>query len=203
MEGGGPSLDSIDYYNKYATAYFESTVNLDLSEIRDKFERYLPEGGSILDLGCGSGRDSLAFYEDEYEVTPLDGSEEMCALAEIHTDLEVLNMTFAELDFDEVFDGVWACASLIHVPEEELPGILKKIGQALKPGGIFFLSVKEGDFAGIRSGRYFVDYSRSKISEMIEDVGIFSVEEVWKTADAKGIDSDTKWINLIVRKKKD
>ena len=134
-------MDSIDYYNKNAAAYFESTVQLDLSDLRQKFEELLPEGGSILDLGCGSGRDSLAFYEDEFEVTPLDGSEEMCALAEIHTDLEVLHMMFEELDFDEVFDGVWACASLLHVPENQMPDILKKIGQALKPGGVLFLSL--------------------------------------------------------------
>lgn len=193
-------MDSIDYYNKYATAYFESTVNLNIDDVRKEFEKYLPEGASILDLGCGSGRDSLAFYENEFEVTPLDGSEEMCALAQIHTDLEVLHMTFEELDFDEVFDGVWACASLLHVEEEKMPGILKKIGNALKPGGVFFLSVKEGDFAGIRNGRYYVDYSKSKLCDLIEDSGVFQIDKVWKTEDARGTISDSKWLNLIAKK---
>ena len=196
-------MDSIDYYNRYAPTYFESTVNIDMSEARKRFEKVLPEGGSILDLGCGSGRDTLAFFEDEYEVTPLDGSKEMCALAEIHTDLEVLHMTFDELDFDEVFDGVWACASLLHVPEEEMPDILKKIGLALKPGGHFYISVKEGDFEGNRGGRYFVDYSKRKLMEMIEDTGIFKIKDVWKSEDAKEHISDTKWLNLIAKKKID
>lgn len=193
-------MDSIDYYNKNAAAYFESTVQLDVSDLRQKFEELLPEGGSILDLGCGSGRDSLAFYEDEFEVTPLDGSEEMCALAEIHTDLEVLHMMFEELDFDEVFDGVWACASLLHVPENQMPDILKKIGQALKPGGVLFLSVKEGDFEGIRNGRYFVDYSKRKLKELIEDSKTFRIEEMWKTEDVRGSIHEAKWLNLLAIK---
>lgn len=196
-------MDSIDYYNRYSKVYFESTVNLDLSEARKKFMKVLPEGGSILDLGCGSGRDTLAFYEDEYEVTPLDGSEEMCALAEIHTGLEVLHMTFDELDFDEVFDGVWACASLLHVPEEDMPDILKKVGMALKPGGHLFLSVKEGDFEGIRDERYFVDYSKRKLIDTLEDTGIFKVKEVWKSDDLREYISDTRWLNLIAKKKLD
>lgn len=196
-------MDSIDYYSRYASTYFESTVDLDMSEARRKFEKVLPEGGSLLDLGCGSGRDSLAFLEDGYEVTPLDGSPEMCALAQIHTDLEVLNMRFEELDFDEVFDGVWACASLLHVPENEMPVILKKIGLALKPGGHLYISVKEGDFEGNRNGRYFVDYSKRRLMEIIEDTDIFQIKDVWKSEDVKAHISDTKWLNVIAKKKND
>ena len=196
-------MDSIDYYSRHSTTYFEGTVNLDLSDARKRFEEVLPEGGTILDLGCGSGRDTLAFYEDEFEVTPLDGSPEMCALAEIHTNLEVLNMTFDELDFDEVFDGVWANASLLHVPEKEMPEVLKKIALALKPGGYVYISVKEGDFEGIRDGRYFVDYSKRKLIDLVEDTGLFRVEEVWRTKDIREHISDTKWINLIAEKRMD
>ncbi len=196
-------MDSIDYYNRYAATYFESTVGLDVSENRIRFEKVLPEGGSLLDLGCGSGRDSLAFLEDGFEVTPLDGSPEMCALAEIHTGLEVLNMTFEELDFDEVFDGIWACASLLHVPENEMPDILKKVGLALKQGGYLFISVKEGEFEGIRDGRYFVDYKKRKLMDMLEDTEIFTVKEVWKSEDVKTHISDTRWLNIIAKKRID
>ena len=200
MEGGVLSLDSIGYYNRYAATYFESTVGIDLSETRARFEKVLPEGGSILDLGCGSGRDSLAFLENGFEVTPLDGSKEMCALAEIHTDLEVLNMTFEELDFDDVFDGVWACASLLHVPEEQMPGILKKVGLALKEEGHLYISVKEGEFEGERDGRYFVDYTKRQLADLLEDTGLFKVKEVWKTHSLKMDDSETKWINIIAKR---
>ncbi|MGL6217972.1 MAG: class I SAM-dependent methyltransferase, partial [Lacrimispora sphenoides] len=85
-------MDSIDYYNKYAAKEFEETVNQDMSGIMKEFLDLLKEGDTILDLGCGSGRDSLSFYELGYDVTPLDASEEMCKLAEIHTGLEVLQM---------------------------------------------------------------------------------------------------------------
>ena len=196
-------MDSIGYYNRYAATYFESTVTIDMSEARKKFEKYLPEGGSVLDLGCGSGRDSLAFLEDGYEVTPLDGSPEMCALAEIHTDLEVLNMTFEELDFEEVFDGIWACASLLHVPEEKMPDILKKIELALQPGGHVYISVKEGDFQGIREDRYYVDYTKRKLVDLIEDTGLLKVKEVWKSEAEKEYNRVTRWLNIIAKKKMD
>lgn len=196
-------MDSIGYYNRYAATYFESTVTIDMSEARKKFEKYLPEGGSVLDLGCGSGRDSLAFLEDGYEVTPLDGSSEMCALAEIHTDLEVLNMTFEELDFEEVFDGIWACASLLHVPEEKMPDILKKIELALQPGGYVYISVKEGDFQGIREDRYYVDYTKRKLVDLIEDTGLLKVKEVWKSEAEKEHNRVTRWLNIIAKKKMD
>ena len=71
-------MDSIDYYNKYAAKEFEETVNQDMSKIMKEFTDLLEEGDTILDLGCGSGRDSLTFYDLGYDVTPLDASEELC-----------------------------------------------------------------------------------------------------------------------------
>ena len=95
-----------------------------MEEQRKTFTEYLEEGDTILDLGCGSGRDSLAFYEQGFDVTPLDASEEMCKLAEIHTGLEVLNMAYEDMEFDEVFDGVWGNEALIHVPEDEIDSVM-------------------------------------------------------------------------------
>ena len=86
-------MDTIDYYNKYASKIFEDTVDRDTEELREEFLSHLQPGDTILDLGCGSGRDSLAFYDLGYDVTPLDASEEMCKLAEIHTGLEVLQIS--------------------------------------------------------------------------------------------------------------
>ncbi|EXG85086.1 Methyltransferase domain-containing protein [Lacrimispora sphenoides] len=193
-------MDSIDYYNKYAAKEFEETVNQDMSGIMKEFLDLLKEGDTILDLGCGSGRDSLSFYELGYDVTPLDASEEMCKLAEIHTGLEVLQMTFEQIDFDNVFDGIWACASLLHTPKKELSDILTKIARALNDKGILYMSFKLGDFEGFRGKRYFCDLTADSMSELLRDNGRFEIVKLWETEDVRSGHSDVKWLNVLVRK---
>lgn len=193
-------MDSIEYYNKYAAKVYEDTVNQDMSEIMGEFLKELEEGDTILDLGCGSGRDSLAFYELGYDVTPLDASEEMCKLAEIHTGLEVLNMACEEMEFSEVFNGVWACGSLIHIPKKELPVVLQKISDALKPEGVLYLSFKLGDFEGFRGERYFSDYTKEAVEKAVVKTGLFQIVKVWETKDVRSSHPDTKWVNVLARK---
>lgn len=194
-------MDSIEYYNKYAAKVFEDTVEQNMEEIRNGFLELLEEGDTILDLGCGSGRDSLAFYEAGFDVTPLDASEEMCKLAEIHTGLDVLQMTFEEMDFDSVFDGIWACASLVHVPKKELQDILGKITCALNDGGIFYMSVKKGDFEGFRGERYFSDYTAESAERAIVESGRLEPIRIWETDDVRSGHGETVWINVLARKK--
>lgn len=193
-------MDSIDYYNKYAATIFEQTVEQDMSEIRQEFLDYLEEGATILDLGCGSGRDSLVFYELGFDVTPMDASEEMCKLAEIHTGFEPLQMTFAEMQFDKVFDGIWACASLLHVPKKELSGILTKTAKALKEDGVLYMSFKYGDFEGFRGERYFCDFTENSIEEVLEENNRFRTLKIWETKGIGSGHSDVKWLNILVKK---
>ena len=193
-------MDSIDYYNKYAAKEFEETVNQDMSEIMKEFLDLLEESDTILDLGCGSGRDSLTFYELGYDVTPLDASEEMCQLAEIHTGLEVLRMTYEEMEFDNVFDGFWACESLLHTPKKELPDILTKIARALSDKGILYMSFKLGDFEGFRGERYFCDFTADSMTELLRDNNRFDIIKLWETEDMRSGHSDVRWLNVLVRK---
>lgn len=193
-------MDSIDYYNKYANIYFETTVNLDMTQALDRFLELVPEGGAVLDLGCGSGRDSREMLERGYDVTALDGSEEMCALAEIHTGLEVLHMKFDELDFDEVFEGIWACASLVHVESSKMPSVLRKIRQALEMDGILYLSVKKGDFEGYRNERYFTDYQRSDLKELFAQVDGFEILDIWQSQDVRKDHREATWMNVLAKK---
>ena len=125
---------TIDYYNLNAESFFESTVNVDMSAQYHMFEKRLYAGAHILDCGCGSGRDSKYFLEQGYEVTAIDGSEELCKKASELTGLDVKNMLFQDIAFENEFDGIWACASLLHV--DNLHDILCKLSNALKDGGI-------------------------------------------------------------------
>lgn len=193
-------MDSNDYYNQYASIYFENTVNLDVSHLMEPFISYLDEGSSVLDLGCGSGRDSLTFLNMGYDVTALDGSEEMCSLASIHTDLDVLHMQFEDLDFEEVFDGIWACASLVHIEKEELPSIIQKISKALNPGGIFYMSMHKGDFEGIRHQRYFSEYKEEELQKILQNFPELKIQDIWTTDDVRQKSAGQQWLNLLIQK---
>ena len=152
-------------------------------------------------MGCGSGRDSKTMYDLGYDVTPLDASEEMCKLAEIHTDLDVLQMNFEDMEFENVFDGIWACGSLIHIPKNEMPEILGRIHDALCSDGILYISVKKGDTEGFRGERYFCDYTAESLTAMLEKTGLFEILEVWETDDVRSSHPDTVWVNLLARKR--
>ena len=137
----------------YDEQYAESTAHLDMQKLYDRFEKYLSEGASVLDAGCGSGRDSKHFIEKGYTVTAFDASGIMCEYASKLTGQEVRKLTFQEMDYQDCFDGIWACASLLHVPEDELVSVIKKVIVALKPGGVLYASWKYG------KGTRFDDHS--------------------------------------------
>ena len=173
-----------------------------MSDIMEEFLSCMEEGDTILDLGCGSGRDSLDFYERGYDVTPLDGSEEMCRLAEVHTDLEVLCERYEDMDFDDAFEGVWARAAFIHVPKEEMRDILAKVKNALTKNGVFYTSVCEGEFEGISGELYFTDYEKEEIKDLLEECG-FQILNVWEVRDEeirRGYEGNG-WIHVLARKK--
>lgn len=193
-------MDSLDYYERYAIPYYEQTIDLDLSEIMQEFVKLLPEEAEVLDLGCGSGRDTKALEEYGYYVTPMDGSEKMCELAEIYTDREVLHLTFEEMDFQEVFDGIWACASLVHVPAENMRRIMGKVMDSLKPGGILYFSVYEGERDGVYGGRYYCDYTKESLIQLLRHFHHTEIVKIWRTDDVRREKEEHQWLNVLVRK---
>ena len=192
-------MDSIEYYDTNAVEYFERTVDISMQSWWNLFTEQLPEGASILDLGCGSGRDSAYFISCGYDVTAMDASEEMCDLASIHIGQDVLHLSFAEMDFNQVFDGIWACASLLHVPSDEIDIILAKVINSLKINGVLFLSFHYGEYEGERDGRYFTDYRMKTLKDLIGRHENLEIIDIDKCEDSHE-DNETEWIYALVRR---
>ena len=146
---------TITYYNEKTEEFISGTIDVDFTYIQNIFLSYLPVGAKILDFGCGSGRDTKYFLEHGYDVDAIDGSEELCKRASEYTGIPVRHMYFQELSEVETYDGIWACASILHLKKEEIAPVLEKMITATKPGGILYVSFKYGDFEGEINGRYF------------------------------------------------
>ena len=197
--GGMDFLDTIKYYNKNAADYYEETVDNNMEEIIEKFLEHIPADSAIMDLGCGSGRDSLYFINEGFDVTAVDGSEELCELAQVHIGQDVLNMTFDELEFDDVFDGVWACSSLLHVPKKDIKAILGKVVRSLKKDGVLYMSFRYGEFEGMRDGRYYSDYRLHPLRDMLREIEEIDIIDIFKT-ESNYNNIQKEWINVFVRK---
>ncbi len=157
-------------------------------------------GADILDAGCGSGRDTLAFLERGYEVTAMDASETMAKLASRHTGRPVLHMSFDEMQFQTRFGGVWACASLLHVPRQCMPSVLDRFVLALKAGGVMYASFKYGEKEVVRNDRLFNDYSEDKFRRLLDTRPEIELVRLWLTVDLRPGCRDTVWLNVLLRK---
>ena len=203
---------SLDYYDAHSKEYAELTVRADMSPAYDRFLAYLPAGAAILDAGCGSGRDSLCFLQKGYDVTMLDASEGMCNCAEELTGRKALCMGFHEIEFADRFDGIWACASLLHVPEKELENVLAIFHRALKRDGVLYASWKYGEAERMDGERFYCDMTEEKLRRMLARVGLeankglkaraglFDCLECWVAEDALPSGREQKWLNVVLGK---
>ena len=192
--------NTIDYYNENAKKFIAGTVSVDFKHIQDAFLAMLPEHAKILDFGCGSGRDAKYFLEHGCIVDAMDGSSELCKAASEYTGITVKHMLFQELDEKERYDGIWACASILHAKRDELPEIIRKMSLAAKMNGILYLSFKYGDFEGERNGRYFTDMTEESMAELLVDFPELRVEKQWITGDVRAGRESERWLNMILRK---
>lgn len=192
--------NTIEYYNKNAEQFIQGTLSVDFTATQKRFLSKLSVGTSILDFGCGSGRDTKYFLDKGYQVEATDGSEELCKLASEYTGICVKQILFEELDECEKYDGIWACSSILHLDKRALKDVLKKMAAALKTDGIVYTSFKYGDFEGERNGRYFTDFTPETFGEYMQEVPELQMEEYWITSDVRTGRGEEKWLNLILRK---
>lgn len=191
---------TLDYYNSKAKDFVSGTVGVAFTEMQDTFLEYIPAGGKILDFGCGSGRDTKYFINKGYDVDATDGSEELCKIASEYTGIQVKQMLFEGLDEVEEYDGIWACASILHVEKKQLPEIIKKIAIATKKGGIVYTSFKYGEFEGIRNGRFFTYLTEESFEELLRKVPELAIEKLWISADVRAERGEERWLNIVLRK---
>lgn len=194
--------DIIKYYNKAATMYKEERSELvEFSEIYNNFTKYLKSGSKILDFGCGAGRDSLYFKKCGYNVTALDGSPKMCEITRELCDIEVKEMFFEDFNEKNKYDGIWACASLLHLPKEVLIKVLANLAASLKEDGYIYATFKYGNFEGIRHERYFIDFTEETFKELIKSIPELEVIEKFATTSTIKTQKNKHWINFILKKK--
>ena len=193
--------NTLNYYAKNTEEFIASTLKADMSATQEKFLAFLPKGAHILDLGCGSGRDSLCFLQQGFRVTAVDGSEELAKFASELIGQEVVVADFKDLVLPKIsFDAIWASASLLHVHSEKLPGILAKVIDFAKPGAIFYMSFKYGDYEGERGGRYYNDLNEARFADFLQKSGRYlEIIEQWVAKDVRP-DKPELWLNTFARK---
>lgn len=192
---------TIEFYNENVDKFVNDTQDVVFCATQDMFLSYLNEGNSILDLGCGSGRDTKYFLSKGYKVDATDGSMEICKVASDYTGINVKCLLFNELEEIDKYDGIWACASILHLDRDDLIDVFHRIARALKDNGILYTSFKYSEFEGVRNGRYFTDFTLESFNEFQTNIPEFIIEKKWITSDVRAGREDEKWLNLIMRKK--
>ena len=188
-----------DYYNNNAQAFFENTYQVEMESFYTPFLRYLPEQALILDLGCGSGRDTLAFKDKGHQVEAIDYSAELVRKATELTGIKVRHQSFYELNDVAKYDGIWACASLLHCERDRLAEVMGRILKALKPNGVCYMSFKYGNTDREKDGRSFTDLNEQQAHDLLKQIDQALLLQQWITVD-KRPDRTEEWLNILIRK---
>lgn len=190
---------TIEYYNKHADDYYWTTVAVDMDALRKKFASYLPAEASVIDMGCGSGRDVMAFSDMGHNVLGIDASEELVKLARERLEVRVAVGDLSTFRASEPYDGIWCCAALIHLNDEEKKRFFNNLEYNLKKGGVIYISVKDGvETHEDEQGRYISNCSEAELRKYLEGAGCEILETL--------VTDDTlerrsfKWLNVIARK---
>lgn len=202
---------TINYYNTNASMFTSDTISADMSDAQLRFLSAIQtehpgtalKDLTILDFGCGTGRDTKYFLDRGYTVAAIDGSKELAQKASDYTGIHVKTMLFQDFHDENRFDGVWACASILHLSKNELPSVMNHIVKSLKAGGIIYTSFKYGNFEGYRGNRYYTDLDEQSLNKLISQSPSIRILEQWISSDVRPERNQEKWINIIAVKEND
>ena len=192
--------ESPRHYREQAQAYFDATCDVDMAALYQRFVPHLTPGARLLDAGCGSGRDALAFSRMGFVVDAFDASPELAALASTHTGLDVKTLTFSQVSWQNRYQGIWACASLLHVAPSDQTDAWQRLLQALSPGGLVYASYKLGEGESVDAqGRPFTHATAERLVGWLPTAPLSHVLQVWHTNDQRpGVQQ--AWLNVLVQR---
>lgn len=194
------SSETIDYYNQNAMEFASATDQIDMTALYAAFLPLVKTGGHILDAGCGSGRDAAYFKHLGFNVSAFDASSELAKIASQRLKQPVAVQQFEQLNDLERYDGIWCCASLLHVAADNLVSVLGRLQQALKPGGVLYASFKYGEGEREVNGRCFTDMNEKGLSAVVAGISRLSLNKTWLTQDQRPERSQECWLNALLFK---
>lgn len=194
------NLNSAAWYDCNTQTYIANTQSVHLSHLYEKFLRYVPAGGRVLDAGCGSGRDSLEFRGLGYDVVPMDASLAMVQHGSQLLGTEAMHKRHQDVDFVEEFDGVWSMASLLHVPHAELADVLEKYRTAFRSGEVLFASFKHGEGEHYRQERLFANQNAESFRQLIDEVPELTLIDSWVDTDRRPGRQHEQWFSVLCQK---
>jgi ubiquinone/menaquinone biosynthesis C-methylase UbiE len=187
---------TIQTYDQIAPSFAERYWNVVLERELDNFAQRLPAASRVMDLGCGPGRDIQLLRQRGFNLFGLDRSTGMLREAQQRVGglLACADMRRLPLH-DNSLDGIWMCASLLHMPRSDAPLVLTEVGRVLRAGGVLYVSVQEGtgeSWSDSDGGqRFFTFFQADELKTLVESAG-FSVEETWTNPGGHSM-----WISLL------
>ena len=204
------SKSTLKYYDKNTVEFAIQTVSIDMHDLYELFINQLPQRDTqcILDVGCGSGRDANYFAEQGYDVTAIDASAELIQWAQQHhmsSRISWVHLDFSSIDkqaWENKFTGIWACASLLHVPFLELPFIINSLLETLADEGMMYLSFKHGEGERVDEERFFCDMDELRWKTIVAKIPQAIEYDIWLSAD-KRAKCKNAWFNVMIKRKND
>jgi SAM-dependent methyltransferase len=194
-----PDADTLAYYEANASAYVAQTRDVPMGAQQDRFLSRLAPGARILDTGCGSGRDTAAFRARGFVVDAIDGSPALAAEAAAYLGTPVAVVRHQDVDVANEYDGIWASATLLHVPRTELEDVFHRYARALRAGGTMFCSFKLGQEDGSDAAeRWFTRLTVKSAAQILAAVPDLVLEHTDLTPDDTR--PDTTWLSLMLRR---